>query len=82
MRRPSVSPQCPFIVGQRKIAVPPGNVWTWREAGGQTSFRAAAIYVLELRRREDRCRKFIATDDPGCFFKDSGRRKTSATGEF
>jgi hypothetical protein len=66
----------------RSAFVALGSDRSWREAGGQPSIRAAAICGLELQRREDRRRKSIETDHPGCFLKYSGRRKTGPTGEF
>jgi hypothetical protein len=44
--------------------------------------KISAICGFELQRREDRRRKSIETDHPGCFLKYSGRRKTGPTGEF
>jgi hypothetical protein len=67
---------------QGKIFVAPGNDRNWRQAGGQTSFRTAAICGLELQHPEDCHRKSIATDDNGGFLKDCGRRTASLTAGF
>jgi hypothetical protein len=82
MLRSSLPSKRRSVFGRRHWFVRPTPYFRlWREAGGQTSIRAAAICALELRSREYRRRRSTATDDPRRFLKNGGRRKAIPTGE-